>query len=69
MADKKGDCTGDKFSQKLDPKYGYFVKNCNDERERMMFAFLVLILSPEKPNNITLILVTTLLLATPRRRW
>jgi hypothetical protein len=63
MATKKEDCTRDKFSKKLDPKYGYFVKNCKDEREMKMLAFLVPILSPEKPYNITLTLATTLLLA------
>jgi hypothetical protein len=63
MATKKEDCTRDKFSHKLDPKYGYFVKNCKDERKNWMLAFLVPILSPEKPYNITLTLATTLLLA------
>ena len=63
MATKKNDCTRDKFSQRLDPKYGYFVKDCKDERERRMLAFLVPIFSPEKPYNIIFILVTTLLLA------
>ena len=33
MATKRDDCTRDKFSQRLDPKYGYFVKDCKDERE------------------------------------
>jgi hypothetical protein len=63
MATMKEDCTRDKFSQKLDPKYGYFVKNCKDERLRRMLAFLVPILSPEKPYNITLTLAITLLFA------
>ena len=63
MATKREDCTRDKFSQRLDPKYGYFVKDCKDERERRMLAFLVPIFSPEKPYNIILTLATTLLLA------
>jgi hypothetical protein len=54
MATKREDCTRDKFSQRLDPKYGYFVKDCKDERERRILAFLVPIFSPEKPYNITL---------------
>ena len=29
----KEDCTRDKFSQKLDPKYGYYVRHCKDKRE------------------------------------
>ena len=63
MATKRDDCTKDKFSSRLDPKYSYFVKDCKDERERRMLAFLVPIFSPEKPYNITLTLATTLLLA------
>jgi hypothetical protein len=47
----------------LDPKYGYFVKDCKDKRERRMLVFLMPIFSPEKPYNITLTLATTLLLA------
>ena len=69
IATKREDCTRDKFSQRLDPKYGYFVKDCKDEMERRMLAFLVTIFSPKKPYNITIILATTLLLAYPRRRW
>ena len=49
IATKKEDCTRDKFSQKLDPKYGYYVRNCKDKKERRMLAFLVPILSPESP--------------------
>ena len=63
MAIKKEDCSRDKLSQKVDTKYSYFVKNCKDKRERRILAFLVPILSPEKPYNITLTLATTLLLA------
>jgi hypothetical protein len=63
MATKRENCTRDKFSSRLDPKYDYSVKDCKDERERKMLAFLVLIFSPEKPYNITLTLATTLLLA------
>jgi hypothetical protein len=63
MATKREDCTRDKFSSRLDPKYGYFVKDCKDERERRMLVFLVPIFSSEKPYNITLTLATTLLLA------
>ena len=44
-------------------KYGYFVKDCKDERKRRMLSFLVPIFSPEKPYNITLILATTLFFA------
>ena len=63
MATKREDCTRDKFFQRLDPKYGYFVKNCKDERERRMLVFLVPIFRPKKLYNIILNLATTLLLA------
>ena len=63
MATKRKDFTRDKISQRLDPKYCYFVKDCKDERNRRMLAFQVPIFSPEKPYKITLTLATTLLLA------
>jgi hypothetical protein len=63
MATKREDFIRDKFFQTLDPKYGYFVKDCKDEKEMTMLVFLVPIFSPKKPYNITLILATTLLLA------
>ena len=63
MTTQKEDCTRDKFSLRLDPKYGYFVKDSKNERERRMLVFLVPIFSPEKPYNIILTLATTLLLA------
>ena len=63
MATKRNDCTRDKFSQRLDPKYGYFVKDCKDKKEKRILAFQVPIFSPKKPYNITLILATTLFFA------
>jgi hypothetical protein len=63
MATKRKDCTRDKFSSRLDPKYGYFVKECKDKRERKMLTFIVPIFSPKKPYNITRTFATTLLLA------
>ena len=63
MATKREDCNRNKFSQRLDPKYGYFVKDCKDERKRKILAFLVPIFSLEKPYNIIFTLTTTLLLA------
>ena len=38
MATKREDYTRDKFSLRLDPKYGYFVKDCKEKRERRMLA-------------------------------
>ena len=39
------------------------MKDCKDEREKRMLAFLVPIFSPKKPYNFTLTLATTLFLA------
>ena len=36
MTTKRENCTRNKFSQRLDPKYGYFVNNCKDERKKSM---------------------------------
>jgi hypothetical protein len=68
MATKKEDCTRDKLSSRLDPKYEYFMKNCKDEREKRMLVFLVPIFSPEKPYNITLTLATILLFAYSKKK-
>jgi hypothetical protein len=63
MATKRDDCTRDKFTRKLDAKYGYFVRDCKDIREKRVLAFLVPILNPEKPYNITLTLASTIFLS------
>ena len=63
MAIKKEDCTRDKFSHKLDPNYGYYVRDCSNRKEKRVLAFLVPILSPKKPYNVTLTLASTLFLA------
>ena len=47
----------------MDAKYGYYVKDCKDRRERRVLAFLVPILSLKKFYNVTLILATTILLS------
>ena len=49
MVTKRENCTRAIFSLRLDPKYGYFVNDCKDEREMRMLAFLVPIFSPDKP--------------------
>ena len=66
MTTKRNDCTRDKFSQRLDPKYGYFVKDYKDERKRRMLAFIVSIFSPKKPYNITLTLAKPCFLHIPK---
>ena len=70
MTTKRENCTRNKFSQRLDPKYGYFVKDCKDERKKSMLVFLKCLSSVCKS------LITSLLplpppcfLPTPKRRW
>ena len=69
MATKREDCTRDKFSSRLDPRYGYFVKDCKDEREKKMLAFLVPIFSRRNPITSLLSSPPPCFLHTPRRRW
>ena len=72
MATKRENCTRDIFSLRLDPKYGYFVKDCKDERKMMMLAFLVPIFSQDKPYNILTSFLPsppTCFSHTPRRKW
>ena len=65
---KREDCTRDKFSLRLDLKYGCFVKDCKDERKMRILAFLMPLFSPKKPYNITLTFATTLLLANSEKK-
>ena len=48
MTTKRDDCTRNKFFHRLDPKYGYFVKDCKNEREKRMLVFSSAYLQPEK---------------------
>ena len=48
MATKKEDCTRDKFSQKLDPKYGYFVKKLQGRERKEDASFLSIHSEPGK---------------------
>ena len=48
MATQREDCTRDKFSLRLDPKYGYFVKDCKNERKRRMLDFSNAYFKPEE---------------------
>jgi hypothetical protein len=61
MATKKEDCIWNKFFKNLDPKY-------NDKREKMMLHFLMPILNPKKPYNVTLTLANTLLIAYSKKK-
>ena len=68
LVDRKADCTTDRFTSKMDSKYGYRIADCKDGKERRMLAFLVPILNPGKPSHVTLTMASTLLLALERKR-
>ena len=50
----------DKFSTSINPKDGHAVADCVDPRERKVLEFVVPILYPEKPTQITVTLVNTI---------
>ena len=49
-----------KFRNEADPKDGYPVRDCRDERERRMLEFLVPIMHPDKPTWVTRTLGNTI---------
>ena len=42
-----------KFLHKVDPKDGFSVKDCRNDRERRMLEFLLPIVHPNKPTRVT----------------
>ena len=49
-----------KFKNEADPKDGYSVRDCRDERERRVLEFLVPIVHPDKPTQVTRTLENTI---------
>ena len=49
-----------KFWNEADPKDGYPVRDCRDERERRVLEFLVPIVHPDKPTRVTRTLGNTI---------
>ena len=49
-----------KFSIQINPKNGHIVAECIDPRERKVLEFVVLILYPEKPSQITVTIGNTI---------
>ena len=49
-----------KFRNEADPKDGYPVRDCRDERERRVLEFLVSIVHPDKPTRVTRTLGNTI---------
>ena len=57
-----------KFSVPINPKDGYVVADCKDPRETRFLEFVVPILYPEKPTQITVTLSNTIFGALSRIR-
>jgi hypothetical protein len=53
-AGRKDDLFAGKFKGEIDPKEGLHPSNCRNPRERRMLEFLMPILNPEKPKQISL---------------
>ena len=60
MANRKDDFVRGKFEGAVNPKDGYALEDCINDRERRVLQFLVPILHPEKPTRITITLANTI---------
>jgi hypothetical protein len=60
LAGRKDEYVKDCFKELPSPKDGYAIEHCTDPRHRRVLAFLVPILYPEKPNQITVTLGNTI---------
>jgi hypothetical protein len=60
LAGRKDEYVRDCFKELPSPKDGYAIEDCTDPRHRRVLAFLVPILYPEKPNQITVTLGNTI---------
>ncbi len=60
MASRKDEFCHGKFGGAVNPKDGYAVDDCIDERQRRLLKFLVPVLHPEKPTMVTISLANTI---------
>jgi hypothetical protein len=60
LVGRKDEYVKDCFKELPSPKDGYAIEDCMDPRHRRVLAFLVPILSPEKPNRITVTMGNTI---------
>lgn len=60
MAGRKEEFVRGKFHGAVNPKDGYAVEDCTDERHRRLLQFIVPVLHPEKPTRVTLTLGNTI---------
>ncbi len=64
----KEDYTFGEFTEKMDPKEGFAVVDCNDPRVRVILAFFILIFYPEKSTPMTITLASIILEALRQKR-
>jgi hypothetical protein len=60
MANRKDEFIRDKFRGTVNPKDGFAIEDCIDDRHRRLLAFLVPVLHPEKPTRVTITLGNTI---------
>ncbi len=60
MASRKDEFCRGKFGGAVNPKVGYVVDDCIDERQRRLLKFLVPVLHLEKPTRVTISLANTI---------
>jgi hypothetical protein len=60
MAGRKDEYVKDCFRALPSPKDGYAIEDCTHVQHRRVLAFLVPILSPEKPNRVTVTMGNTI---------
>lgn len=68
MASRKDEFVRGKFRGAVNPKDGYAIEDCVDDRHRRLLSFLVPILHPEKPTRMTITLANTIFGALSRDR-
>ena len=57
-----------KFSHQVDPKDGYPVRDCRDVKHRRLLEFVVRIIHPDKPTQVTIMIANTIFGALDRCR-
>ena len=60
MAGRKEEFIRGKFQGAINPKDGYAVEDCVDDRHRRLLQFLIPVLHPEKPTRVTITLGNTI---------
>ena len=63
MANRMDQYVEGKFLHKVDPKDGFPVRECRDTQERRVLEFLVPIVHPDKPTQVTRTLGNTIIAA------